>query len=73
MKIISLNTYSGVVFEPLMKFIVDQAPSTDVFCFQEVTNANRDQEQVGGDPNVNLFTELQKRLPDHEGHFEVMD
>ena len=39
MKVISLNTYIGHVFEPLMKFIEEQAPSTDIFCFQEMMSS----------------------------------
>lgn len=72
MKVISLNAYSGVVFLPLMKFIEEHADSTDIFCFQEVTGG-KDQEQAPGDPHTNLFAELQKRLPDHAGQFEVME
>lgn len=39
MKIISLNTFSGVVHAPLMAFVARTAPDTDVFCFQEVMSA----------------------------------
>ena|SRR3989344_6880038 len=36
MKIISLNTCGGTLRAPLMDFILRDAPSTDVFCFQEM-------------------------------------
>ena len=36
MKVISLNTCGGVLRAPLMDFILREAPSTDIFCFQEM-------------------------------------
>lgn len=36
MKLISLNTWGGHLFEPLMEFIKSEAKTTDIFCFQEV-------------------------------------
>jgi len=36
MKLISLNIWGGGAYEPLIKFIKDNAGDTDVFCFQEV-------------------------------------
>lgn len=35
MKIISLNVWGGRIYDKLESFIKTQAPSTDVFCFQE--------------------------------------
>lgn len=36
MKLISINTWGGRLFEPLIKFIKSQAKTTDIFCFQEL-------------------------------------
>lgn len=36
MKLISLNTWGGQLYEPLMEFIKSAADTTDIFCFQEV-------------------------------------
>jgi hypothetical protein len=41
MKIIFLNIWGGTMFEPLMKFIKESAPSTDFFCFQEVFDSDK--------------------------------
>ncbi len=38
MKLITLNTNGGRVFEPLMNFIKTHSSDTDIFCFQEVFN-----------------------------------
>ena len=35
MKIITLNTWSGVVLEPLLKFF-EQYKEVDIFCLQEI-------------------------------------
>ncbi len=36
MKLISLNTWGGKLYEPLMEFIKSEAQTTDIFCFQEI-------------------------------------
>lgn len=36
MKLISLNTWGGKLYEPLIAFVKKAAGTTDVFCFQEV-------------------------------------
>jgi hypothetical protein len=39
MRIVSLNAYFGFCFDELMEFVKREAPTTDVFCFQEVSSA----------------------------------
>src|SRR3990167_9845404 len=73
MKIISLNTYMGHVFEPLMRFVEEQATSTDIFCFQEIISSKDiNLSQTIGTKRLNLFQELQNRLPHHTALFEGM-
>lgn len=36
MKLISLNTWGGKYFEPLIAFIKEHSSNTDIFCFQEI-------------------------------------
>jgi exonuclease III len=67
MKIISLNTYGGNVFEPLMAFVEKHAADTDVFCFQEIMNdAHGEFPQPEQGARLNLLKELVKRLPDFQ-------
>lgn len=70
MNIISLNTYAGTVFAPLMEFIERHAPDTDVFCFQEIMSAEQDgsAEDKNG-VRINLLQELARRLPDFQVRF----
>ncbi|MFA5945808.1 MAG: endonuclease/exonuclease/phosphatase family protein [Patescibacteria group bacterium] len=72
MKIISLNTYGGHVFEPLMEFVERMAPDTDVFCFQEVmNNAHGEFPQPEQGERLNLLSELRSRLPNFQELFSV--
>jgi hypothetical protein len=43
MRIITLNAWGGRALYPLMKFIERYAPTTDVFCFQEVFNTSQEE------------------------------
>lgn len=73
MKIISLNCYFGNVFEPLMDFLTREAPTTDVFCLQEVvSNPKEDAHFSGRQGRANLLQELVRRLPGFDYHFAPM-
>ena len=73
MKIISLNTFAGTVFEPLMAFVERHAADTDVFCFQEIMRTD-DAKMLQTPKNwrVNLLDELTKSLPMFEPFFTSM-
>jgi endonuclease/exonuclease/phosphatase family metal-dependent hydrolase len=72
MKIISLNTYMGHVFDPLMTFIEAHATDTDIFCFQEMMSSTDDQlKHKEGTRRLNLLEEIQTRLPDHKVFFDA--
>ena len=70
MKLISLNTYAGYVFKPLMDFIKLHANDTDIFCFQEVLNTNADITTSHG-MRANLMFELSTCLPNFHGFFAL--
>lgn len=70
MKLISLNTWAGRSLYPLMRFLENKAKDTDVFCFQEVFNADHESvnknnpgEYVCGD----LFEKMSEILSDFQG------
>jgi len=70
MKIISLNTYGGCFFEPLIDFI-SQHQDSDFFCFQELLNTQKDIikcEQF----RANFFEEINKVLPNFSGTFSTV-
>ena len=69
MRLISLNTWGGQIYEPFVSFIKKHAQTTDVFCFQEVND--NPPVRLGDDSasNQNLFEELKQLLPNHIGHF----
>lgn len=63
MKLISLNTWGGRVYLPLMDFIRKHAQDTDIFCFQEIYATHSDIKQYKN-IRANLLHELAKTLPD---------
>lgn len=63
MKLISLNTWGGKIYQPLIVFIKKHSADTDIFCFQEIYNTISDVKQYG-DIRPNLLDELIKILPD---------
>jgi endonuclease/exonuclease/phosphatase family metal-dependent hydrolase len=74
MRIVTLNTWGGRVYEPLRAWLRDI--DADIYCLQEVFSSQEygfysDEVPEGrqGDPliRVNLFEEVQKILPDHRG------
>lgn len=68
MKLISLNTYGGFFFEPLMDFIKLQSQDTDIFCFQELLDTP-DNIKHTTNFRANFFSEISKALPEHTGIF----
>lgn len=63
MKIISLNTAHGLYFNQFKEFIIHEAESTDIFCFQEISNGNYPHRNI-----TNLLSELQLLLPKHQAY-----
>lgn len=66
MQLISLNIWGGHIHKPLLEFI-SRYRDVEVFCFQEVYfNALQ---KVSSDDklvSLNIFTDLQAMLPDHQ-------
>lgn len=73
MRIISLNTFFGTIFESLVDWIEQESKTTDVFCFQEMmTNPAQDLPLTPYNARPGLLQELKKRLPDFEILFANM-
>jgi endonuclease/exonuclease/phosphatase family metal-dependent hydrolase len=70
MKIITLNTWGGRVTKELLDFL-EKNRDTDVFCFQEIYHqaTHVHVSQGGLDPDLTLFDDIEKQLPDHVGYF----
>src|SRR5437764_845296 len=73
MKLITLNTWQGEIFEPFMKFVKKHADDTDIFCFQEVLSTISDKITDDGyklkSLRVNLLQELIKAMPEYNHYF----
>lgn len=70
MKLVTLNIWGGHVRNPLLKFIHDNR-HIDIFCLQEVYyNAHRKISVTEKELSLNIFSDLQKLLPDHHAIFK---
>lgn len=67
MKLISLNIYGGVLFQPLKKFLQNHQDNTDIFCFQEVFKS--DLPQRNQEFRVNTFKDLSDILKNFKGFY----
>lgn len=68
MKLISLNTWGGKIYGPLMDFIKQEAEDTDIFCFQEVLD-NSNFIKKEGQHKADLLNQLINILPDFAAYF----
>jgi len=68
MKLITLNTWGGVVHEPLLEFIKKYSVDTDIFCFQEVFSGEESARSYLGKVRLHLFSDIQNILPDFDGY-----
>ena len=69
MKLITLNTWGGPIFQPLMDFISSKGAEVDIFCFQEVYHEADAASYDHPEDCYQLFNEFKKTLSSHEGYF----
>ena len=69
MKLISLNTWDGKAFAPLMEFVKQHSESTDIFSLQEVLDSHLDVVESRG-ARINLLAEMTKALHAFDYYFE---
>ncbi|MEN9557867.1 MAG: hypothetical protein RL141_236 [Candidatus Parcubacteria bacterium] len=71
MRLITLNTWGGRVTKELLDFLARHEATTDLFCFQEVYHraTHTHMEQGGMDPDLTLYDDMEKALPNHQGYF----
>src|SRR5204863_3330738 len=71
LRVLSLNLWGGRVLGPLLDFIREQAPRTDIFCFQEVLDAG-EIIPLACEFRATLLAELTQALPEFDGRFNPM-
>lgn len=75
MKLISLNTWGGVLYDELAEFLKKYSGDADIFCLQEIfhnaTNLRPIYNEVIPNKGVhpNLFTDISNLLPDFKGYY----
>ncbi|MBI2330075.1 endonuclease/exonuclease/phosphatase family protein [Candidatus Daviesbacteria bacterium] len=70
MKLISLNTWGGKIYKPLLDFIQKHSQDTDIFCFQEVYSTKSDVKQHKA-IRANLLNELIKILSNFQFFYSI--
>ena len=68
MKLISLNTWGGKQYKPLISFIKKHSANTDIFSFQEVFNTTSETLENSGF-RLNLYSEISILLSNFQGYF----
>jgi len=70
MKIISLNTFGGTVYEPFLAFVRKHMEDTDIFCLQEMYQAGKfDNPTSPKGIRMNLLQEISTILANFTVHF----
>lgn len=71
-RLICLNIWGGYVKEPLLNFIKSNH-EVDIFCLQEVySNSTHVRPQTNSSINIDIFEQLKKMLPNHNGYFRLV-
>jgi endonuclease/exonuclease/phosphatase family metal-dependent hydrolase len=68
MKLISLNVWGGAVNKPLLEFLSENR-DVDFFLFQEMHHNATKKTNWDNRGNPNLFEDIKKILPEHDGYF----
>ncbi len=69
MRLLSLNTAGGRLYDELIRYIRDVHPRIDILCLQEMYDTTEPEVRNSGDIRANLFGEISKVLPDFFGFF----
>ncbi len=68
MKLISLNVWGGKLYDPLMEFLRQQNDTTDIFCFQEVSESAASSTSPEGFRST-ILDEIRSTLNEHYCYF----
>lgn len=68
MKLITLNTWGGTVFKPLLEFI-ERNEDVDVLCLQEIFHTESEQTVITREARADVFKKIAAVLPNHIGYF----
>lgn len=76
LKLITLNCWGGRAAAKLLPFLAEKGKRTDVFCFQEMFDADQrqlDERHPGEGLRGDLFLRVREALPEHTGCFAYFD
>lgn len=67
MKLVSLNTWGGKIYNPLTEYVKKQSKDTDIFCFQEVFHSP--ESRISSGNKTDLYNSFLKILPQFTGFY----
>jgi len=70
MRLICLNTWGGKIFDPLLQYLSEQTPTTDIFCLQEIFSS-ADGPEWSGDTRTHLDRDVEKILSDFDTRYAL--
>ena len=68
MKLITLNTWGGKIYQPLLEFI-SKNEDVDIFCFQEVFSHTTPEVRPPKKEWINIYKEICNTLAEFRGFF----
>lgn len=72
MKLISLNIWGGIIYEPLIKFLKEHSEDIDIFCFQEALNSSHSkilEERIFTGARSDIYKRLLPILKDFHSYY----
>ena len=69
MKLITLNTWAGLLYKPLEAFVKKNSKNADIFCFQEVFSGAVNTRKIRGKVVPDLYQRLEQTLPSFIGFY----
>jgi len=67
MKLLTLNTWGGRVYEPFLNFVKEQNNKVDIFCFQEIFQSS--ESKFSHEIKTDIYSDVSKILKDYVGFF----
>ncbi len=67
MKLLTLNTWGGRVYEPFIKFVKARSAIIDIFCFQEIFQSP--ESKFSNQIKTDIYSDVSKILKDYVGFF----
>ncbi len=69
MKLVSFNIWSATQGEPLFEYLKELKPETEIFCLQEIFNAESNAPELSSGARLHVLHELQAMMPEYNCYY----